>query len=255
MFLRAKRQEGAMTLKEEDYAVLDNFEFDIQPVAIKYLVRPPLKISRLDQRMALCEMLRKAQEGEPFYADSENHTCEAGPYVLGHTDVEEQFISGEYGAGLQVFEDARAAGRLYHYVPTIANGVVKYVVFSRLDKLSFDPDVLIILANIGQTEILLRAMSYRNGKKWSSHYSAAIGCSWLFAYPYLSGEINFIATGLGFGMKRRKLFPDGLHFVSIPFDQLPSILRTLREMPWVPKPFGPDGPEYVKQLRKELGLE
>jgi uncharacterized protein (DUF169 family) len=255
VFLRAKRQEAAMTLKEEDYAILDNCEFGIQPVAIKYLVRPPLKISRLEQRMALCEMLRKAQEEEPFYADAGNHTCEAGPYVLGHKDVEEQFISGEYGAGLQVFSDARAAGRLYHYVPRIANGVVKYVVFSRLDKLSFDPDVLIILANIDQTEILLRAMSYRTGKKWSSHYSAAIGCSWLFAYPYLSGEINFIATGLGFGMKRRKLFPAGLHFVSIPFDQLPSILRTLKEMPWIPKPFGPDGSEYVRQLRKELCLE
>ncbi len=244
-----------MALIEEDYAVLNHFGFAAQPVGIKYLVRTPDGISRLDRRMAFCEMLKEAQTGEPFYADAENHTCEAGPYVLGHTDVEERFISGEYGAGLQVFRDERAASRLYHYIPRIAKGVVKFVGFSRLDKLSFDPDVLIVLANISQAEILLRAMSYRSGKMWSSRYSAAIGCSWLFVYPYLSGEMNFVATGLGSGMKRRKLFPDGLHFVSIPFDQLPSILQILKEMPWVPKPLGPDGPEYVKQLRKSLGLD
>lgn len=244
-----------MALTRDDYAILDDFRFDIQPVAVKYLVSPPVNIGRLDQQMALCEMLRKAQEEEPFYADSDNHTCEAGPYVLGYTDGEEQLISGQYGAGLQVFRDARAASRLYHYVPTIARGVVKYVAFSRLDKLPFDPDLLIILANITQTEVLLRAMSYTNGKQWSSRYSAAIGCSWLFVHPYLSGEINFVATGLGIGMKRRKLFPEGLHFVSIPFDQLPSMLQILKEMPWVPRPMGPDGTEYVRRLRKELGLK
>ena len=243
-----------MAFAKEDYAILENFDFDIQPVGVKYLVRPPQEIGRLDRRMTLCEMLKRAQEGESFYADAKNHTCQAGPYVLGHTDAEERFISGEYGAGLEVFADARAAGRLYHYVPTIAKGVVKFVVFSRLDKLSFDPDVLIILANISQTEILLRAMSYKNGKRWSSHYSAAMGCSWLFVYPYLNGEINFVATGLGFGMKRRKLFPEGLHFVSIPFDQVPSMLRTLKEMPWVPQAMGPEGREFVRRLRKELGL-
>lgn len=244
-----------MALTQEDYAVLDNFGFDVQPVAVKYLTRPLQEISRLDQRMAFCEMLKRAQVEEPFYAGAENHTCGAGPYVLGHSDAEAQFISGEYGAGLQVFRDARAASRLYHYVPRIQKGVVNYVGFSRLDRLSFDPDVLIILANITQAEILLRAMSYRTGKMWVSRYSAAIGCSWLLVHPYLSGEINYVATGLGSGMKRRKLFPEGLHFVSIPFDQLPSILRTLKEMPWVPTPYGPDGPEYVRQLRKDLGLE
>jgi hypothetical protein len=115
--------------------------------------------------------------------------------------------------------------------------------------------VLVILANTTQAEILLRATSYKTGRMWLSRYSAAMGCAWLFIYPYLSGEIDFITTGLGFGMRRRKLFPEGLQFISIPFDQLPSILETLKEMPWVPEPFKPDGLEYVKNLRVKLGLE
>jgi uncharacterized protein (DUF169 family) len=128
-------------------------------------------------------------------------------------------------------------------------------VLSPLDKLSFTPDVLIIIANIDQAEVILRAMSYESGQMWSSKYSAAIGCAWLFAYPYLTGEINFITTGLGFGMRRRKLFPQGQQFITIPFDRIPSMLQTLREMPWVPEPFKPHGLEFVADLRKRLCLE
>ena len=97
-------------------------------------------------------------------------------------------------------------------------------------------------------------MSYKTGEMWQSRYSSAIGCAWLFAYPYLSGKVNFIGTGLGFGMRRRKLFPEGRQFVSIPFDQMPSILQTLREMPWTPRAYQPDGMEYVKELHIKLGI-
>lgn len=249
-----KKEEIKMTLKKEDFAVLDAFEFDIQPVAVKYFVRTPENTNRIDQKMTLCEMLVKAQRGDPFYSAPEDHTCGAGLYVLGQTDIEEQFISGEYGAGLGVFCDERAASRLYHYIPKITRQVVNYVAFSPLGKLPFDPDVLIILAKTSQAEVLLRAMSYKTGQMWSSKYSAAIGCAWLFVHPYLNGEMNFIPTGLGFGMKRRKLFQEGLMFISIPFDRLPYMLDTLREMPWVPEPFKPDGLEYVKQLQMRLGL-
>ena len=239
----------------EDFAILREFKFDVPPVAVKYLVRPPEGISRLDRKMALCEMLKKAQSGDVFCADAKDHTCEAGPYVLGQSEVEPQLVSGEYGAGLGAFRDNRAAARVYNYIPRIARGVVNYVVLSPLDKLSFDPDVMIFLVDTSQAWTLLRAMSYETGKMWSSRFSAVIGCSWLFVYPYLSGEVNFITAGLGFGMRRRKLFREGLQFIAVPFDQLSSILRTLKGMPWVPKPFEPDGLEYVRGLRERLGLE
>ncbi len=244
-----------MTLMKKDFAILDDFKFDIQPVAVKYFVRIPENIKRIDQKMTLCEMLVKAQKGDSFYSAPEDHTCGAGLYVMGQTDIEEQFISGEFGAGLGVFCDERAAARLYHDIPKIARHVVNFVAFSPLDKMPFDPDVLLVLAKADQAEVLLRAMSYKTGQMWSSKYSAAIGCAWLFIHPYLNGEMNFIPTGLGFGMKRRKLFQEGYIFISIPFDRLPYMLDTLKEMPWVPEPFKPDGLEYVEKLCRRLGLK
>ncbi len=61
-------------------------------------------------------------------------------------------------------------------------------------------------------------------------------------------------TGLGHGMKRRKLFPEGLQLMSIPSDLLPSLLQTLRDMPWIPPAYEPNGQEFVQRLMTELGM-
>jgi uncharacterized protein (DUF169 family) len=243
-----------MTVTGKDLAILDKFDFGVQPIGVKFLTKRPNQVERLNENMALCEMLKKAQEGNAFYADKENHACDAGLYVLGQADAPEPFISGEFGAGLKIFEEPRSASRLYHYIPRMKEGVVNYVALSPLNKLPFDPDVLIVLSKTSQTEILLRAMSYRTGKMWASKYSAAIGCAWIFVYPYITGELNYTMTGLGHGMRRRKLFPEGQQLISIPFDLLPSILQTLQEMPWVLPAYKPDGMEFVKRLLKELGI-
>jgi len=243
-----------MTLNKKDLAILDKFDFEVQPVGVKFLAKRPDMVERLNENMAFCEMLKKAQEGNAFFVDEKNHTCEAGLYVLGQADAPEPFISGRFGAGLQIFEEPRSASRLYLYIPKIGRGVVHYVAFSPLDTLSFEPDLLILLASASQTEVLLRAMSYKTGQMWQSKFSPAIGCAWTYIYPYLTGELNYSITGLGHGMKRRKLFPEGRQIISIPFDLLSSLLQTLRDMPWVLPAYKPDGMEFVRRLLIELGI-
>jgi len=120
-----------MTLSEADLAILDKFEFDVQPVGVKFLAKRPDSIERLNENMALCEMLKRAQEGNAFFADEENHICDAGLYVLGQAEAPEPFVSGEFGAGLKIFEESRSASRLYQYIPRIGKGVINCVAFHR----------------------------------------------------------------------------------------------------------------------------
>jgi uncharacterized protein (DUF169 family) len=237
-----------MVVTRDSLNIFKRFDFEVPPVGVKFLLNQPDMVERLDGKMAFCEMLTKAQQGYAFYADSGNHTCEAGPHVLGMKDASEFFVSGGFGAGLRIFEEPRSASRLYLHIPTIKKGAVNYVAFSPLDKLPFDPDLLIILADAGQTEILLRAMSYKTGQVWVSKFTPAIGCAWLYIAPYLSGELNYFVTGLGHGMKRRNLFPEGRQLLSIPFDVLPSMLQILEDMPWVLPAYKPDGLEFVGKL-------
>ena len=239
---------------KKDLSILEKFAFDVPPVGVKFSRKRPDKVERLADKMALCEMLKKAQQGDSFFVDAKNHVCEAGLYVLGLADSPEPFISGEFGAGLRIFEEPRSASRLYLHIPKLGKGVIQYIAFAPLDKLSFDPDLLILLANTDQTEILLRAMSYRTGEMWESKFTAAIGCAWTYVYPYLTGKLNYSLTGLGHGMKRRKLFPEGRQMISIPFDLLPSMLQTLKKMPWVLPAYKPDGMEFVGKVLQDLGI-
>jgi uncharacterized protein (DUF169 family) len=78
-----------IVFSKDNLAILDEFKFDIQPVGVKYLTQKPDDIKLIDERTTLCAMLRKAQEGSCFYAGPENHTCEAGPYVMGQTGIKE----------------------------------------------------------------------------------------------------------------------------------------------------------------------
>ena len=92
-----------MMLTKKDLAILDKFAFDVPPVGVKFLAKRPDNVERLAEKLALCEMLKRAQQGNTFFADAEDHTCEAGLYVLGQADSPEPFISGEFGAGLKIF--------------------------------------------------------------------------------------------------------------------------------------------------------
>jgi uncharacterized protein (DUF169 family) len=243
-----------MTLSRESLAILDKFDFALPPVGVKFLARPPEGLARLEDKLALCEMLAKAQHGEAFFADAKNHTCGAGLYVLGQEEASGPFISGEFGAGLGIFEEPRAGARLYQHLPRIGKNVVRFAAFAPLPRLAFDPDVLVILAVTPQTEILLRAFSYRTGRPWISRFTPAIGCAWSLVYPYLSGELNFFVTGLGHGMKRRGLFPEGRQMISVPFDLLPALLQALAVMPWDLPAYAPDGPQFVGRLLEKLGI-
>ena len=243
-----------MILTQENAAIFEKFDFDVPPVGVKFSAKRPDGVKRLDENMALCEMLKQAQQGHAFFADAQNHTCEAGLYVLGQADAGEPFISGEFGAGLKIFDSPRSASRLYLHIPKIGKGVIHHVAFAPMDKLTFEPDVLILLADTRQTEILLRAMSYRTGQMWISKFTPAIGCAWIFIYPYLSGELNYTVAGLGHGMRRRKLFPEGRQLIAVPYDRLATMLQTLQEMPWVLPAYQPDGMEYVRRLLTKLGI-
>jgi uncharacterized protein (DUF169 family) len=84
---------------------------------------------------------------------------------------------------------------------------------------------------------------------WTAKGTAVIGCAWLYVYPYLSGELNLTFTGGSFGMKARKLFPEGLILMSIPYDLLPGIINNLQDMKWVPHSYTIGRAEHKKKVR------
>jgi uncharacterized protein (DUF169 family) len=246
-----------MHLIKRNLSIFDRFDFERKPVAVKYMLQKPKGIPRLKKPIALCEMLREAQEGAPFYAGKEDFEC-VGPFLLGMVEPGALFESGQVGPRLGVFEEPRTNRRLYQFVPMMHKDTVNYIVCSPLDKLSFNPDVLIISANSSQAEVILRAATYVTGGMWHSKVTAVMGCSWVFIHPYVSGELNYHVTNIVHGMRGRKVLPDGVFVISIPFNLLNEITANLSQIEWVLPEFVQDRDtnardfvELIQTLEKE----
>ncbi len=88
------------------------------------------------------------------------------------------------------------------------------------------------MATPSQAEIVLRAMSYSTGELWESIKTPVMSCAWIFAYPWLTGKVNHLVTGMAFGSKAKQVFPEGWILISIPWDKIPVIVKSLEKMTW-----------------------
>ena len=218
---------------QTDLSIYKKFDFEKPPVGVKFLFNKPEGIERLDKTLGFCEMLKEAhQRGTAFYFDKDNEDC-VGKMPLGMMDIAPVLEGGQLGPELEIYQEPRANTRIYQHIPSFARGTVNYVAFSSLDKLTFEPDLLILYATPRQAEIVLRAMSYSTGEMWEPKATPVLACAWLYVYPYKSGKVNYMVTGMGYGLIARQVFPEGRILISIPWDWIPTITHNLQEIKWV----------------------
>ena len=48
----------------QDLSIFSRFNFEKQPVGVKFLYMKPEGIKKLDKQMAICEMIKEAQDSE-----------------------------------------------------------------------------------------------------------------------------------------------------------------------------------------------
>ena len=243
-----------MSSTPRDYSVFDKFKFERKPVGVKFMIDRPKGINRLNKELNMCEMLKEAQENDAFYVGPDDWVCVGvEQMILGMKDAEPILVSGLLGGDEGLFKGASACRAMYQYLPSLPKGSVEYVAFAPVDKLSFDPDVLIMTADINQAQTLLRSINYSTGQPFVSKATPVVACSWIYIYPVVSGELNYFITGLGMGMQALNIFPPGLFLISVPFQILPTVLDNLKEMSYSPtlEP-GPGGNAHRKRVNKVL---
>jgi uncharacterized protein (DUF169 family) len=241
---------------QTDLSVYNKLHLERPPVGIKYLLQKPEGIEPLDKELAFCEMLKEAQQrATPFYFTKEQETC-AGKIALGMVDISVDSQAGLLGEKFELFQEARANANLVYSIfsrfPKPAKGTINYVAYSQLDRIPFDPDLLLLVATPGQAEIVLRAMSYSTGQLWETLTTPVFACASLYVYPYQTGKVNYTITGMSFGMKTKKVFPEGLLLISIPYQWIPAITQNLNRMEWVPPGYREDKETFLKMERETM---
>ncbi len=241
-----------MSPVSRDFSVLDKFKFERKPVGVQFTAVKPAGIKKIAKELNFCEMLKEAQDGKAFYVGPNDWVCVGvEQWILGMQDVETILVSGMLGGEDKLFSCASACRTMYQYLPRLPKNSVQYVVFAPLDKLTFDPDVLVITADIYQAATVLRSINYSTGEPFVSKAMPVVACAWIYIYPVVSGELNYYITGLGQGMHEMNIFPPGLFLISVPFQRIPTMLENLKEMKYDPNPPpGPGGVTHRKRVNK-----
>jgi uncharacterized protein (DUF169 family) len=240
---------------QTDLSIYSKFIFERPPIGVKFLFFRPEGMEQLaiDKNLSFCEMLKEAQiTATPFYFGKENNESCVGKILLGMQDMEPFAESGQIGDRLGIFQESRANYIFYQYVPKFGKGTVNYVAFSPIDKLAFDPDLLIITATPSQAEIVMRAMTYSTGELYHSKTTPVMGCAWIYIYPYQSGKVNYIIPEMVHGMRGRELFSGGSILISIPYHWIPIITQNLKEMKWH-LPSHTNKEQYFAEFGKIIG--
>jgi uncharacterized protein (DUF169 family) len=218
---------------ETDLSIWKRLELEVPPVGVNFTFDKPDGIEHIDRPMGMCEWIKEAHHrDDAFYASMGDEDC-MGDFILGMTDMPPYAHSGQIGKLLEIFQDARTNTKMYENLPTFPKGTVNHVICAPLDAIASEPDLLIVLAEPTQAEIILRAMTYNTGEKYEPKSQTVMACAYLFAYPYFSGKVNFILTGMSFGMKAREVFTPGKVLISIPYNWIPVITENLGKMKWV----------------------
>ena len=244
---------------ETDLSVYKKFKFERTPVGVIFVYRKPEGIEKLDKQVGFCEMAKEAQKRDkPFYFTAEEENC-IGKMFLGMAGERGgRSDGGMLGVKFDIFEEGHDNLRLRTFVPLMDAGSVNYVIFSPIDKLKYEPDLLFIVADTRQTEILLRAMTYSTGEMYESRATIVGVCASIFIYPYLTGKVNYIPTGFSYGMQGRKVYPDGLMMISIPYQRIPTITQNLNKIPWKLPQFEMSREEFIDwdaKITKETRAE
>ncbi|MFA5309807.1 MAG: DUF169 domain-containing protein [Dehalococcoidales bacterium] len=243
-----------MAAKKQDFSVLDQFNFEYKPVGIKFMISRPKGIARISKELNMCEMLKEAQAGNAFYVAPEDWVCVGvEQMILGMKDPESLLVSGAFGGEEGLFKGDNACRAMYDYLPRLPKGSVQYMAFAPVDKLTFDPDLVVLTADINQAQTLLRSINYSTGQPFASKATPVVACAWIYVYPVVSGELNYFITGLGLGMQALNIFPPGLFLISVPFQRIPTMLANLNEMGNNPTSGpGPGGPAHRKRVNQMM---
>jgi uncharacterized protein (DUF169 family) len=164
------------------------------PVAIKFILREediPEGIEKIDENIRHCEMVQKAAQGEMFYATAEEQMCKGGATAIGLMEAPEKIKTGEFYQSLGRFSSLGSAKRTMESIPKI-DPMMKAIIYAPLEKVNFNPDVIVVISSPAQAMRLAQAMVYTRGGRVEASFSGIQSvCADAVAGPFVNNTANF----------------------------------------------------------------
>lgn len=126
----------------------------------------------------------------------EDHACSISYVIMGLVEEPEFIKDGSVVYPLYT-ESLEAGAKTQKAVPHMSHGEIGSILLAPLNKVDFEPDVVLIYGNPGQIVRLIQAALYREGGKIESQFMGRAACGAEIISPLLSKKCNVIIPGGG----------------------------------------------------------
>ena len=187
----------------------------------------PPGLERLDRTVRHCQMVHLARrEWRSFYAIAENHECVGGSWALGLRELSESLKTGDFYFKLGKFESAAACKRTIERIPHLESGYTYATLYAPLEKATFVPHVVLIVAPPRTMLKLAQATLYQLGGRVHSQFSGIQSvCADATAQTYLTGTANY-SLGCD-GSRKFSGIEDAEMVMGFPAELLPGLVHAV----------------------------
>ena len=212
--------------------LIELLNLEMSPVGVALIQKNeeiPAGVKKIEEGMKHCQMVdRVRSRKEEFLAYLSDQTCKGGAAALGLGHMPPKLASGEfYHEKLKHFKTLEASRNTLKKVPMLEAESTQAVLYGPLEKVSFMPDVVVIICTPMQIMLLTQALLYNEGGRLEAEFAGKQSiCSDAVAEPYLSGKIG-ITVGCT-GSRKFTNIRDSELTMGLPVGKLKELMEGLR---------------------------
>ncbi len=259
------------SLKDSAAFIRDDLRLKTFPVAVKFLKGKedfPEKTRRpsvaMKKKVAICQGVTMARNyGWTVGLTREDVNCVPAAIVFGFSDssdprasLSKLFRGAAFAAGEEL------AAKEVSSMSRFDNGEIRGIVMAPVERVSFEPDTVLIYANPAQVMRLAQAWSYMTGERSTGYFGGKVECDEYLIAPYKTRSARIVIPGNG-----ERIFAgtqdDEITFAA-PIGSLAQLAEGLKaagktigaRYPVTPyQNFQPEFPESYKILGKDIGID
>ncbi len=207
-----------------------------------------------DEKIALCQMFSYSRYyGWTMGCTKEDNLCPLAEIALGFEQAYKLFEEGSFFVG-RYNKTKEAAKKTTASMPRLPYGKFNAVVSGALNRIDFEPDLILIWGNSAQIMRIIQGDLWKKGGRITMSTFCDGVCADTLSQAYITGALQVAFPCLGdrrFGMAK-----DTDLIASIPFgivnDIIDGLEKTHKAGTRYPIPFQLSTPEFFVKLKKQL---
>ncbi|MEJ2671727.1 MAG: DUF169 domain-containing protein [Deltaproteobacteria bacterium] len=189
----AARLKEAMRLKTDPFGV----KFFEDPADLPAKTRQPSKV--FGKKVTICQGVTMARVyGWPVGLTQEDLICVPGMLVFGFTPATDPIMElGELFCEVGFHRELGPAFKEVESLPRFQPHEVGALYLCPLERLTLDPDVVVVYGNPAQLMRLIQAATFSLGRRVTGEFGGRVECSSYLIAPYRTGEFRVVIPGMG----------------------------------------------------------